>query len=281
MSEGTELFTDAAGRRHHPARNDCRIVSLVPSLTELLLDLGLDEHLVGRTGFCIHPRDVVKAIPKVGGTKDVNIGKVLDLDPTHVVVNIDENRRETVERLAETVPNIIVTHPCVPEDNIDLYKLMGGIFGKHAEASELVTGFRKELDALHELRGELLQSHVLYLIWRSPWMTVSADTYIAGMLSLINWITVYPETGGRYPVIEDLEATAAGVDRILLSSEPYRFREKHVRECREKVPSAGVMLVDGELLSWYGSRAVRGLRYLGELARTGRGRSNEHDLTLH
>jgi len=128
---------DAGGQLHVPAGSEARIVSLVPSLTELLFDLGLGDRVVGRTGFCIHPREALRAVPKVGGTKDVKLDRIRELAPTHVVVNIDENRRETVDELARLVPHIIVTHPCAPRDNLDLYRLFGGIFGCEAQASRL------------------------------------------------------------------------------------------------------------------------------------------------
>jgi len=121
-------YVDAVGTEHAVAGSDARIVSLVPSVTELLCDLGLAAQLVGRTGFCIHPREVVRDIPKVGGTKDVNLDRIRELAPTHLVVNIDENEKETVEELARSVPSVIVTHPLAPEDNLGLYRLLGGIF---------------------------------------------------------------------------------------------------------------------------------------------------------
>src|SRR3954462_4789951 len=117
-------IVDAAGVAHRPADGEGRIVSLVPSITELLVDLGLGESLVGRTGFCIHPREIVRRIPKVGGTKDVNLERVRALSPTHAVVNIDENEKPTVDELAKFVPNIVVTHPLAPADNPALYRLI-------------------------------------------------------------------------------------------------------------------------------------------------------------
>jgi ABC-type Fe3+-hydroxamate transport system substrate-binding protein len=114
-----------------------RIVSLVPSITELLCDLGLADRLVGRTGFCVHPRASVRQVPKVGGTKDVDIGKVRGLAPTHVIMNVDENRRETAAALAAFGPHIVVTHPLGPRDNLDLYRLLGGVFDRQREAEAL------------------------------------------------------------------------------------------------------------------------------------------------
>ena len=121
--------TDAVGRRHVPAGPDARIVSLVPSLTELVFDLGLGDRLVGRTGFCVHPHEALRGVPKVGGTKDVKLERIRELAPTHVLVNMDENRRETVDALAAFVPHIVVTHPNTPQDNLPLFALLGGIFG--------------------------------------------------------------------------------------------------------------------------------------------------------
>jgi ABC-type Fe3+-hydroxamate transport system substrate-binding protein len=109
----------------------------VPSITELLCELGLADQLVGRTGFCIHPKDALKQIPKVGGTKSVNLNKIRKLEPTHVIVNVDENRKETADALAQFVPNLIVTHPLAPMDNVVLYRQIGGAFGREREAEAL------------------------------------------------------------------------------------------------------------------------------------------------
>ena len=251
---------DAAGVEHPPAGADARIVSLVPSITELLCDLGLGQSLVGRTGFCIHPRDVVRGIRKVGGTKDVRLDVVRELEPTHVVVNVDENRRETAEELATFVPHVVVTHPLGPDDNPCLYRLLGGIFGREEAAERLCVDFAEALRGV-QAGAARERSRVLYLIWREPWMTVSRDTYISRTLALFGWDTVPAETPERYPTV-DLAAVAPHVDRVLLSSEPYRFREKHLAEAAALAPEATVSLIDGEMTSWYGSRAIEGLRYL-------------------
>src|SRR3954468_20821549 len=120
-----------------------RIVCLVPSITELICDLGLAAQLVGRTGFCIHPWETVRSVPKVGGTKDVKLEKVRELAPTHVVVNVDENRREDAEALAQFVPEVVVTHPQEPRDNLDLYRRLGATFGREREAERLCEEFER------------------------------------------------------------------------------------------------------------------------------------------
>ena len=184
MNISTDLI-DALGRRH-VAVPDARIVCLVPSITELLCELGLAARLVGRTGFCIHPHDTVAAIPKVGGTKDVNVDKIRRLAPTHVVVNIDENEKPTVDRLAEFVPHVVVTHPNVARDNLALARLMGSIFGAEAAAERWCAAFEAEYAALRAVAPGPART-VLYCIWQDPWMSVSQDTYIASMLAELGW----------------------------------------------------------------------------------------------
>jgi hypothetical protein len=264
---------DAAGRTHLPVSPDAspRIVSLVPSITELLCDLGLAGNMVGRTGFCIHPAGLVRDIAKVGGTKTVKPDKVRALNPTHLIVNIDENEKSTVETLAQFIPHIVVTHPVAPRDNLDLYRLLGGIFRAEEKAGQLCAGFEFEYAALADHPGRRQPKTVLYCIWKDPWMTVSENTYIAQMLALIGWRQWSgPVRRQRYPHFEWSPDMLAGIDRILLSTEPYRFTQEEAGELASRLGKP-VQLVDGELISWYGSRAIEGLRYLRQLADTAQG----------
>lgn len=254
---------DAAGVVHEPAGAAARIVCLVPSITELLCELGLAEQLVGRTGFCVHPWETVRRIPKVGGTKDVKLDRIRALAPTHAVLNIDENRRETAQALAEFIPHIIVTHPQAPLDNLELYRLLGAIFDRREQAGRLCAEFEHAYASATERARP--RREVLYLIWREPWMTVAPKTYISQTLALVNWHTHPLDCCDRYPEVE-LGAFAGSVDRVLLSSEPYHFRESHVAEVATAVPGAEVSLIDGEMTSWYGSRAIQGLHYLADYA---------------
>ncbi|MEP7058175.1 MAG: helical backbone metal receptor [Caldimonas sp.] len=252
-----------------------RIASLVPSLTELLAELGLGPYLVARTGFCIHPAAVVAEIPKVGGTKDVNLEKLRRLAPTHVVVNVDENRLDTVAviRRWTEAPEIVVTHPTDPRDNVGLVDLLARTFAAVPEVGTRADDLKQALAAELELtrpEGRVVR-RVLYLIWRDPWMTVARDTYIARMLARVGWQTVPAVDGGatgaaRYPVIDGNESWLGTADEVLLSSEPYRFGAGDVVAAQALCPAARVRHVDGELLSWYGARAVRGLGYLRQLA---------------
>lgn len=260
------MLVDALGQEHRPQPQGSapRIVSLVPSITELLCDLGLAPFIVGRTGFCIHPAETVRNIPKVGGTKDVNVDKIRRLAPTHLVVNIDENEKPTVDVLGEFIPNVIVTHPLEPRDNLALYRLLGGIFGREGEAEALCTAFEHEYEALMAIpKGP--QRTLLYCIWQDPWMTVSRDTYIANMMALVNWRSWRAPGDARYPQFRWSGEVADAIDGVLLSTEPYRFTEAHA-DALERQLGKPVQLVDGEMMSWYGSRAIRGLRYLRTLA---------------
>jgi ABC-type Fe3+-hydroxamate transport system substrate-binding protein len=255
-------FIDSLGSTHRPAPG-ARIVSLVPSITELLCDLGLAPQLVGRTGFCIHPAATVAAIAKVGGTKDVNLDKIRKLAPTHVVVNIDENTKPTADALAEFVPNVIVTHPLAPRDNLALARLLGGIFCVEDAAAAFCARFEHAWALLREApKGP--PATVLYCIWQDPWMSISGDTYIARMLAEIGWRI--PDLGpARYPAFSWTAALVQGIDAVLLSSEPYRFTQAHADALEQQIGKP-VLLVDGEMMSWYGSRSVAGLDYLRALA---------------
>ncbi|MGD9952363.1 MAG: helical backbone metal receptor [Burkholderiales bacterium] len=235
------------------------MVSLVPSLTELVCALGLGDELVGRTGFCVHPRQLVRRVPKVGGTKSVDLDKVRALAPTHVILNVDENRKETAEALARFVPHVVVTHPLGPLDNLALYRQFGGVFGREREAEDLCARFQAAYDEVAATAWP--ERRALYLIWKGPWMTVSRDTYISRTLALFGWRTVPEACAARYPELDGLDSVEADV--VLLSSEPYRFRERHVAEVCA-LTGKPAFLVDGEMTSWYGPRAVAGLDYLRE-----------------
>jgi ABC-type Fe3+-hydroxamate transport system substrate-binding protein len=251
----------ASGKSAPRSSPALRIVSLVPSLTELVCELELAEHLVGRTGFCVHPEDALRAIPKVGGTKTVNLEKIRALAPTHVILNKDENLKETAQALAGFVPHLVVTHPLHPEDNPALYRQFGESFGRQAQAEALCARFD---DALRRVKQRAYAARkVLYLIWKDPWMTVAHDTYISRTLRLFGLHTVPASGLERYPTLPSLDGQ--DVDLVLLSSEPYRFAERHRAEVGA-LTGRPVLLVDGEMTSWYGPRAIAGLRYLEDFA---------------
>ena len=261
------MWRDAAGSQHQRAAGPARIVSLVPSITELICDLGLAGQLVGRTGFCVHPRAALKSVPKVGGTKDVDLARVRALAPTHVLLNIDENEKPVAAALAQFVPHLIVTHPLDPLDNPPLYRLVGGIFGREARAEALCAQFEQAYTALERAARAWPRQNVLYLIWKDPWMTVARDTYISRTLALAGWDTVPAQAATRYPRVELDQALLQDADLVLLASEPYRFGARHAAELRALSVMHGktVAPIDGAMTSWYGSRAIAGMDYLRRL----------------
>jgi len=262
------VFVDAVGVAHPIAAENASIISLVPSLTELLFDLGLGAQLIGRTTFCVHPQPMVKKVRSMGGTKKVNMDKVRAVAATHVLVNIDETPKDLADELAELGLIVIVTHPIDIIDNITLYRMIGGIFGRLTEAKAIENRLKVALDDLHSHAAAWPERRVLYLIWKEPWITVSRDTYISRMLALVGWCTIGDDPATRYPEI-DLAGVLDDSDLVLFSSEPFAFKAEHVATFCEAFPDHAdkARLVDGEMLSWYGSRAISGLGYLSELAK--------------
>ncbi len=261
-------FVDDNGAVHRPAAGEVRIVSLVPSITELVFALGLKDQLVGRTTFCVHPHPEVDAVTRVGGTKTVKLDKLKALAPTHVIVNVDENRKEDVDVMRRWGCSIVVTHPIEPSDNLRLFRLLGGIFGRREAAEKLCRRFDQAHASLIARAKSLPERKVLYLIWRDPWMTISDDTYISRTLALANLKSCGGRPDVRYPEVEFEDALMRQLDAVLLSTEPFPFKQKHVEEVKNLTRrwSLPVSLIDAEMVSWYGPRAIPGLRYLETFA---------------
>jgi len=251
------LRTDWAGVAHGVARAP-RIASLVPSLTELLFALGLGDRVVARTGFCVHPSPAVKRVPKIGGTKDPDLARLAALAPTHLIVNVDENRREVVDAARAFVPNVVVTHPQVPEDNPRLYRLAGAIFDRIRKADALAAAFEAAHARLTAAVARIPREEVLYLIWRDPWMTVRRDTYVSATLERAGLDTLPVDAPLRYPAIADDAPAWHAAQRILLSTEPYAFRPRDAQDLARRHAKPAT-LIDGEWTSWYGPRAIAGL----------------------
>lgn len=262
------MFPDAIGTRHRTASSNARIVSLVPSLTELLFDMGLGPQVVGRTSYCIHPRPAVDAIPSVGGTKKINLSKLRALNADYVLLNIDENPKEMVHDLEQLGIETIVTHPKRVADNPALYRLIGDIFGQTERAETLHRQFNDACNELITSAGSYPTRQVLYIIWQEPWMTISSDTYISDMLAQVNMQTITVASDLRYPEFDFSEIDLETIDLVLFSSEPFAFNETHLAEFSQSFPkhTNKALMIDGEMLSWYGSRAIPALRYLNNFA---------------
>lgn len=237
-----------------------KVVSLVPSITEALFDLGLTENeIVGRTKFCIHPADKVNNVDIIGGTKNINIDKIKALQPDLILANKEENIREQVEALmAMDNCKVIVTNVENIEDNYYLLKNLGQIFHKEEKAQLFNL---KIYEILHHAKIDITVK-VAYLIWKNPYMTIGSDTFIHKILGEIGFENIFKEQK-RYPEIqtEDL----AGADIIMLSSEPFPFKEKHIEELKKSYPDKKIMIVDGEAFSWYGTHIAKCENYFKEL----------------
>jgi ABC-type Fe3+-hydroxamate transport system substrate-binding protein len=275
VSFALEVPTDALGVSHAPAPAGSKIACLVPSLTELLLDLGLRQQLVARTGFCVHPADRVQGIAKVGGTKDVQLARLRALAPDYVVLDIDENTRPTAEALKAFVRQQVVTHPCTLRDNLSLFSLFGNLFSATPGVLERAQAMHAQLSQQLALAlRPNLSARVLYLIWQNPWMTVSADTYIADVLTYAGAQVLGPtaqaQSARRYPAFKLNQIDWRCCDAVLLSSEPFSFTQAHALQLQQEIlglsgRSIPCHLVDGERLSWYGSRSLKSLEYCGQL----------------
>ena len=242
--------TDDIGVSHGRAGSPARIVSLVPSITELLFDLGLGGQVVGRTSYCVHPADQLASVPSIGGTKKIRMDRLLALKPSHVLVNVDENSKAVSDRIAAHGIQVIVTHPLDPTDNRRLFRLIGGLFDRDGEAARLSARFDAAYAAAHAALAEQRPRSALYLIWKGPWMTVSRDTYIANMLALANWGCAGYRDELRYPETRLDHDALQAVDLVLFATEPYRFTQGDVDDfnaAREgNAPEA--RLIDGEMI---------------------------------
>ncbi len=265
---GPTTWRDAYGVDHPAAGPAPRIVSLVPSLTELVIALGLGDRLVGRTHYCVHPAETVARIPSLGGTKKIKLARLDALAATHVLVNMDETPKPLYDQLVARGLRVMVTDPRGPDDNPPLYRLIGGVFGRAAAADALADRYRAARDRLVAAAAAWPARRVLYLIWRKPWMAVGPDTYIARLLHLARWQVVPAAPGGRYLEVGLSDDLIATLDLVLLASEPYRFTEGDADDLGRRLTGARprIARIDGEMMSWYGARAIDGLGYLARFA---------------
>ncbi len=235
-----------------------RIVSLVPSQTELLFDLGLDEEVVGLTYFCVHPKEKFKEKTKIGGTKQVKKEIVNGLEPDLIIANKEENEKDQVEALKENYP-VWVSDVFDLDSALEMIKSIGELVGKKEAGAKMVNqigyGF-KDLPSIEP-------KETLYLIWRNPYMTVGGDTFIHYMLNRIGLKNLLQDFN-RYPEIGKEKIRELDPQLILLSSEPYPFKEKHKAELNAVVPDSEIQLVDGSMFSWYGSRMLKAVAYFQE-----------------
>ncbi|MBK8610930.1 MAG: ABC transporter substrate-binding protein [Chitinophagaceae bacterium] len=243
-----------------------RIVSLVPSQTELLHYLGLDAETIGITRFCIHPGHWLKSKTHVGGTKTLDLKKIRQLNPDLVIANSEENVKEQVESLAADFP-VWVTDVSHLAGALTMIEDIGCLTGKKSIAARLVSQIKENFNGLNTLPTPI---PVSYLIWRDPYMVAGGGTFINDMLLLCGFVNIHAGKA-RYPVIEIAslpvanQHNPAGCQLLLLSSEPYPFKQKHIDELRQHLPGIKIILVDGDMFSWYGSRLLESTTYFRQL----------------
>jgi ABC-type Fe3+-hydroxamate transport system substrate-binding protein len=237
-----------------------RIVSLVPSQTELLFDLGLGKRVVGVTKFCIHPAEARQTATVIGGTKLFDFDKVAALQPDLIIGNKEENYQTGIEQLAAGFPVWMSDINAFP-DALDMIRSLGQVTGAAGSAGQLADDIAASFAAL-PIAVDL--ERVAYFIWRKPYMVAANGTFINDMLARAGFTNVFDDLG-RYPEITAEQLAAAAPERIFLSSEPYPFAEKHLAEFQQICPAARVEVVDGELFSWYGSRLLKSAAYFHQL----------------
>lgn len=240
-----------------------RIISLVPSQTELLIDLGLEENIVGVTKFCIHPKHLLKTKTIVGGTKNIKVDRIKNLQPDIILCNKEENTKEIVEACQQ----IAFTHVSdifTLTDSLELISLYGSFFEKQVEAKKMINKLESKIIDFKKFIENKKSRKVAYFIWRNPWMVAASNTFINHLLELNKFDNVYADAK-RYPEVNIKDILKKKPELILLSSEPFPFKEKHITEIKEHTSNSTPILVDGEYFSWYGSRLLKAFDYFKEL----------------
>lgn len=253
------VFRDQLSRRVELSGIPKRIISIVPSQTELLFYLGLNVEVIGITKFCIHPADRFNSTTKVGGTKQLDVEKIRLLNPDLIIANKEENDRLQVEELMNICP-VWISDIFDLESALQMIVCIGDMIGKPWQANVLCTEINGRFKGI---KLPVTGLRVAYLIWRKPYMLAGRGTFIDSMLQTcgLNNVT----EGERYPEIDADALVAANPDLVFLSSEPYPFAKKHIEEFRALLPNAKIVLVDGGMFSWYGSRLLYAPAYFKQL----------------
>jgi len=259
-----KIFTDQTGRQITLSQRPRRIVSLVPSQTELLHYLGLEEETVGITKFCLHPNDWFRNKTRVGGTKTVDIEKVMALKPDLIIANKEENQKEQILDLMEKCP-LWLSDIVTLEDSCKMIESVGELTETETKARDLIKKLKVNFSKIRETNSKLNQSKkTAYFIWQKPYMVAGNGTFINEIMQIAGFENIFSDQD-RYPVVSEEELQTAAPEVILLSSEPFPFSDKHIKKFAELCPNATIRLVDGELFSWYGSRLLHTADYLAKL----------------
>lgn len=256
------IFTDQLHRKIELASPPKRIISLVPSQTELLYDLGLRDEVVGITKFCIHPEEWFRTKTRVGGTKKYDLEKIKALQPDLIIGNKEENEKEQITELMKHYP-VWMSDIYTLKDALGMIAALGALLGKNEAATNIKLQVESKFYQFQNTQASHLKT--AYFIWRKPYMVAGHDTFINEMMKLCGFENVFTDRESRYPEINNEELIAADPRLVLLSSEPYPFKEQHIREFSELLPNAKIKVVDGEIFSWYGSRLLKAPDYFRQL----------------
>lgn len=253
------VFYDQLNRAVNLPTIPQRIISIVPSQTELLFDLGLDEKIIGVTNFCTHPVEKVRSVTKIGGTKKLNADLIKKLNPDLIIANKEENDRTQIEELMNHFP-VWISDINDLQGAIDMINSIGEMLDCEIQAQTLSSSIS---DQFNQLKPVITPLRVAYLIWRKPYMVAGNDTFINTILQQCGLTNAF--NLGRYPAIDNEMLINASPDVVFLSSEPYPFSEKYITEFKTILPDTKIILVDGEMFSWYGSRLLLAPKYLSGL----------------
>lgn len=254
------IFKDQMGHEITLPDLPQRIISLVPSQTELLFDLGLEDRIVGLTKFCIHPEPQVKQKAIIGGTKNFRFDAIDELQPDLIIGNKEENYKEGIEQLQQKYP-VWMSDIFTLEDALQMMQQAGQLTGTEAKAQQLIQGIQMGFNSLQPTQPHISTA---YFIWRKPYMAAGSHNIIDHMLQRCGFHNAFADLA-RYPEITPEQLQRANPEIIFLSSEPYPFKEKHVAEFQEMCPQAVIKIIDGEMFSWYGSRLLHAPSYLQQV----------------
>ena len=258
-------FTDQVGYQIKLKSEVNSIVSTVPSQTELLFDLGLGSKVKGVTRFCVHPKNAVAHIPKIGGTKNLDIEKIREINPDIIIGNKEENIKEQVKKLKTDFP-VWLSDIKSPRDALDMMTEIGEITQTKGKAAELVNEIQQLLNELAEI-GSDRKRKALVFIWKNPYMVAGRDTYMHEVLKLLGYETAIHRDDERYPQVTMDQVEESEPDLLLFTSEPFPYSSRELQIFQEKIPNCKKLVVNGEYFSWYGSRMIKSFQYFKQLKR--------------
>ena len=260
-----KIFTDQMNRKITVPFPPKRIVSLVPSQTEFLYSLGLNNEVVGQTIFCIHPEEKRNVNTIIGGTKNLKLDLIAQLKPDLIIGNKEENEQKQIEYLMQHFP-VWMSDITTLNDSYEMMNKIAEIVDKKNQAAQMIHQIKLDFMQLKILVNEQKNSPtVAYFIWRKPYMVVAKNTFINHLMEILNFENVFANNTERYFDVSDEEIINKNPEIVLLSSEPYPFKQKHISEIQNLLPKAKIIIVDGELFSWYGSRLRFSANYFKKL----------------